>query len=250
MQMEPEHSEGAPRGLLPALGVIMLIVGVAIASLFIFRLQPPYAPPAIQVTTQQGVATIMMPAGVGASSSLNFSPANATIVVGVNNTVVWTNEDTASHTVVSRSVPSGAQPFQSGVMAKGDTFNVTLTVPGVYTYYCSIHPAWMKATIVVKSGAAAPSGPTIVIPDGVGSSQNLNFSPQALTVVIGVNNTVTWVNQDGVVHTATAIDQSFNSGNIQPGGSWSHTFATPGSYSYVCVYHGWMKGTIIVKAGP
>jgi plastocyanin len=37
-------------------------------------------------------------------------------------------------------------------MHKGDAFNVTLTVPGTYSYFCSIHPAWMKGSIVVKQG--------------------------------------------------------------------------------------------------
>jgi plastocyanin len=67
-------------------------------------------------------------------------------------------------------------------------------------------------------------------------------------VVIGVNSTVTWVNSDDVPHTVTANDGSFNSGNLDAGQSWSHTFTTPGTYAYYCAYHPWMKGTIIVKA--
>lgn len=247
--METEGQTGAPRGVLIGLGAILLLVGAAVAAVFVFHLQPPYVPPSATRPTMQGVAEIVMPPGVGASSSLNFSPANATVVVGVNNTVLWTNEDTASHTVVSRTIPSGAQPFQSGVLAKGDTFNVTLTVPGVYIYFCSIHPAWMVATIVVLGSMPAPSGPTVVMPSGVGASQSLDYTPRTITVVIGVNNTVTWVNQDGVIHTVTATDQSFNSHDIQPGGTYTHTFTEPGTYDYFCVYHGWMRGTVVVKAG-
>jgi plastocyanin len=243
------EEEGPPRGLLPVLGVVMLFVGAVVASIFVFRLQPAYIPPATPIVAQQGVANIIMPAGVGASSVLNFSPVNATVVVGVNNTIVWTNEDTASHTVVSRSVPPGAQPFQSGVMAQGDKFNVTLTVPGVYSYFCSIHPAWMKATIVVKGGASAPPGLSVVIPNGVGTSQGLDYSPNTITVVIGVNNTVAWFNHDTTKHTVTSTDLKLNSGDIPPGGSWSYTFSTPGTYNYRCVYHSWMKGTVVVKAG-
>ena len=251
MQVSHDEESGPPKGLLPALGVLMLIIGAVVAALFVFKLQPPPPSPSSgpPPVTAQGVANIVMPPGVGASSSLNFSPANATVVVGINNTVVWTNQDTAAHTVVSQSVPPGAQPFKSGVLSKGDTFNVTLTVPGVYDYYCSIHPSWMKATIVVKGGPSAQSGPVVTIPAGVGSSDSLNYQPATITLVVGVNNTVTWANQDFTKHTVTAFDQSFNSGDILPGKSWTHTFSTPGSYTYFCAYHSWMKGTIIVRAG-
>ena len=152
MEIGTEEQGGAPRGVLVGLGLLLVIVGLALTSIFVYRLQPSYVPPSVSTTTAQGVAGIIMPAGVGADQSLNFSPTSATIVIGVNNTVVWTNEDSASHTVVSQTVPSGAQPFKSGILAKGDSFNVTLTVPGVYTYYCSIHPGWMRATLVVKAG--------------------------------------------------------------------------------------------------
>ena len=97
----------------------------------------------------------------------------------------------------------------------------------------------------------APAGPVVDIPSGAGMQMvpgNEFYSPSTLTVVIGVNNTVTWVNNDDVPHTVTASDGSFNSGNLNAGQSWSHTFTTPGTYTYYCSYHSWMKGTIIVKA--
>ncbi|HKT21484.1 MAG TPA: cupredoxin domain-containing protein [Nitrososphaerales archaeon] len=74
------------------------------------------------------------------------------------------------------------------------------------------------------------------------------YSPQNITVVIGVNNTVTWANNDDVPHTITATDGTFNSGNLNAGQSWTHTFTTPGTYTYFCSYHSWMKGTITVIA--
>lgn len=135
----------------------MLVVGAAIASVFIFRLQPTIVTQTTQVTSEEGVTNIVMPPGVGARNDLNFYPANATVIIDHNNTIVWTNEDTASHTVYSKSVPPGAQAFHSGILAKGDKFNVTLTVPGVYVYYCSIHPAWMVARILVKGAPPASS---------------------------------------------------------------------------------------------
>ena len=106
---------------------------------------------ATTVLTTSTPLTATIPSGVGTNRSLNYQPANITVLVGVNNTIVWTNQDSTPHTVTSTSVPSQASSFDSGIMSNGDTFRVTLTVPGTYQYYCTLHPDWMKATVVVKS---------------------------------------------------------------------------------------------------
>jgi plastocyanin len=72
-------------------------------------------------------------------------------VIGINNTVVWTNDDSVVHTVTSLSVPSGASTFNSGNINAGSTSSHTFSTPGVYKYYCVIHP-WMGGEVIVKSG--------------------------------------------------------------------------------------------------
>ena len=97
-------------------------------------------------------------------------------------------------------------------------------------------------------GTPSASG-TVIMPAGVGSNTRLNFSPAVVVVVIGANDTVTWINRDAATHTVTSTDNSFNSGNIDAGGTWSHTFTTPGNYTYYCIYHSaWMKGTVVVRS--
>lgn len=93
------------------------------------------------------------------------------------------------------------------------------------------------------------SGPQVSIQSGSAvNSTSVYYSPSTITVVIGVNNTVTWINNDMAPHTVTADDgKSFDSGNINAlGSSWTFTFTTPGTYTYHCAYHLWMKGTVIV----
>jgi len=75
---------------------------------------------------------------------------------------------------------------------------------------------------------------------------NFAFSPQK--VVIPVGGSVTWTNNDDVAHTATASDNSFDSGNLANGQSWTHVFTKAGKYSYICSYHPNMTGTIVVQA--
>jgi plastocyanin len=110
------------------------------------------------------VVTIPVGAGVGASAAPGYAPENVTVVIGVNNTVEWTNLDTnnggTDHTVTSQSVPSGAASFDSGILAEGSNFTQTFTVPGTYEYHCTIH-AWMTGSVVVlASSKTAPEFPS------------------------------------------------------------------------------------------
>jgi plastocyanin len=70
------------------------------------------------------------------------------------------------------------------------------------------------------------------------------FSNTNLQVKTGV--TVTWVNDDNTTHTVTANDGSFDSGNIAPGATFTHTFNAVGSVAYHCTIHPTMTGTIVV----
>ncbi|MHB1909024.1 MAG: DUF1404 family protein [Nitrososphaerales archaeon] len=72
------------------------------------------------------------------------------------------------------------------------------------------------------------------------------YSPQNIIVVIGVNNTVVWVSHSFTQDTVTSVNGSFDSGPISPGQMWSHTFTTPGTFEYSCIYHPWMKGSVKV----
>jgi plastocyanin len=92
-------------------------------------------------------------------------------------------------------------------------------------------------------------GVTVVIPNGAGAdTTGPGYSPATITVVVGMNSTVTWVNQDDVPHTVTANGQAFDSGNLNPGAHFTYTFTLPGTYTYYCTYHPWMHGKVIVVA--
>lgn len=94
--------------------------------------------------------TVVMPNGVGSNTNLNFQPVRITVVIGVNNTVVWTNMDTVAHTVVNATAPT-AFGSTTSLIAAGQTWSYTFTVPGTYNYFCNIHPTNMRATVIVKA---------------------------------------------------------------------------------------------------
>jgi plastocyanin len=72
---------------------------------------------------------------------------------------------------------------------------------------------------------------------------NNAFDPPQLTVKAGTS--VTWTNNDSVTHTV-AFD-SFDSGDIESGGTYSHTFPDKGTFDYHCSIHPNMTGSVIVQ---
>jgi amicyanin len=72
------------------------------------------------------------------------------------------------------------------------------------------------------------------------------FAPETLTITAG--DTVTWTNEDAVIHTATGVNGAFDSGDLDQGESYSLTFTTPGTYDYLCTPHPMMTGRIVVVA--
>lgn len=73
------------------------------------------------------------------------------------------------------------------------------------------------------------------------------FNPGAVTVDMGA--TVTWTNQGPSPHTVTADDGSFDSGQLDAGASFSHTFTAAGTVSYHCSIHPEMVGSVAVSGG-
>ncbi|MFF7643775.1 cupredoxin domain-containing protein [Streptomyces canus] len=74
------------------------------------------------------------------------------------------------------------------------------------------------------------------------------FSPASLSVPAG--STVTWTNYDTAPHDVktTSGPLSIHSPMLNKGQSWSFTFATAGSYGYVCTVHPDMTAGITVRA--
>ncbi len=78
------------------------------------------------------------------------------------------------------------------------------------------------------------------------SIAQLSYQTPALDLDAGT--TVVWTNEDPLVHTVTADDESFDSGIIEPGNSWAYTFDRPGTYAYHCTPHPFMTARVTVRA--
>jgi plastocyanin len=96
--------------------------------------------------------------------------------------------------------------------------------------------------------AEAPSaGVQISIEAGAAGRGSAAFGINPREVPFGA--TVVWTNNDSVPHTVTSNDGAFDSGEIKPGGTYSHTFTRSGTYGYFCTIHGMgsMSGVIEVQ---
>lgn len=58
------------------------------------------------------------------------------IEVQVGQQVTWTNQDSREHLVRDVSTKEGSL-FDSGILQPGDSFSITFTQAGTYTYECS-----------------------------------------------------------------------------------------------------------------
>lgn len=98
-----------------------------------------------------------------------------------------------------------------------------------------------KGSSYSSSGSSSNSGTN----SNTITMQNMSFSKTSLTITKGT--TVTWTNNDNTTHTVTADDNSFNSGDITAGYSYTKTFNATGTFPYHCIYHSTMKATVIVN---
>ena len=107
----------------------------------------------------------------------------------------------------------------------------------------------IMAALPIESASPAPEKTADVAPRvHTVTIKGMNFAPATLEVSNG--ETVVWVNDDLVPHTATAIVDGatvFDSGVFPPNASWRYVASKSGTIPYVCLLHPTMKGTLIVR---
>ncbi len=80
-----------------------------------------------------------------------FTPQNITVVIGVNNTVNWTNfGPDFAHTTTSDTGVWDSGISSVRILGVGQSFNFTFKQVGTFSYHCALHP-FMKGTVVVLS---------------------------------------------------------------------------------------------------
>ena len=108
-----------------------------------------------------------------------------------------------------------------------------------------------RSRIVVRDATNAAGGGSSSGSSGAATQTDkveiadYKFDPDPIEVDAGTK--VTWTNDDDAPHTATADDGSFDTDTLDKGRSGSVTLDQPGTYTYFCRFHAFMKGTVEVK---
>lgn len=124
-----------------------------------------------------------------------------------------------------------------------------------FPVYVPIHENITEAK-TVRELAQNPSITTeVTILPGSGDNDTgkpgVTYQPTEARGINEISNKVAWTNEDVVAHTVTSdsiypIERGtqFNSGAIQPGGTYEYIFDREGEYPYHCLIHPWMKGSV------
>ena len=98
----------------------------------------------------ENVISIIMGSALESQTD-NFVPKLVNVQLGVDNLVVWVNDDETPHTVTADHTYSEGYSgkFNSdGVLKAGERYEFLFTEPTELHYHCSPHP-WMTGTVIV-----------------------------------------------------------------------------------------------------
>ena len=119
---------------------LLLALAVLSASAACGSSSSPMTAPSPTPSTSGTAVSIVR--GASTLTSTAYAPNPVTIPVG--GTVMWTNNDTTSHTATAAD-----GTWNSGTLAPGATFSRTFPTAGSFPYACTIHPG-MVATVTVQ----------------------------------------------------------------------------------------------------
>lgn len=115
--------------------------------------------------------------------------------------------------------------------------------------------AWILAgcggVSLTNATGSGNNGPTASL-----TIQNYSYTPSVIAIQVGTK--VNWTNKGPASHSVTSDSTGFDSGALAPptgngyggmttGGLFQVTFNTPGTYTYHCMFHAQMHGTITVQ---
>jgi len=123
-------------------------------------------------------------------------------------------------------------------------------------YYQMFYLPEQSAKPSVSAHILHPISETIIkmIPGSALEAQQDNFLPKLVNIQLGIDNHLTWINDDDVAHTVTPDHRSEDSysgefgssGVVMPGESYEFLFTESQTVPYHCQPHPWMIGTVVV----
>jgi plastocyanin len=142
--------------------------------------------------------------------------------------------------IAARIETMPAHRIRLPVLAVSLVLSVALAACGSSASSSSTTSASHSAASTSAAAAAPATHATSV------AISNYAFHPATITVAKGAK--ITFTNHDQTAHTATSTQTGvFDTGTVKPGASRTVTFSKPGTYTYYCQFHAFMKATVTVQ---
>ena len=139
------------------IGVITLVIGLSVSIGYyqFYYLPEQSAKPSVSEhilhpTNPENIINMII-GSASPEQQDNFVPKLVNIQLGIDNYVVWVNQDDVAHTVTPdhRATDSYSGDFGSpGVVLPGETYEFLFTEPHEIPYHCQPHP-WMTGTLII-----------------------------------------------------------------------------------------------------
>jgi plastocyanin len=208
---------------------------------------------AIPVVLTAAAASESRPAGQEVTIQiigLRMVPEHVEISTGT--TVTWVNNEPLDYPAAKgqHQIKADDGSWESTPMAPGTRWSRRFDAPGTFAYRCTQHSG--AAGQIVVTGEAIAARPleveTTITEGNPDDPKSWGFTPVDLVVQTGT--TITWRNNGRNMHTVSADDKTFESGELAPGATWSMRFDSPGTFAYHCTPHPWMKASVrVVEPG-
>jgi len=133
------------------------------------------------------------------------------------------------------------------VPASGANILATATGNGMTFIIVAAGTRTDSAELTVSGQVVLNATASVTVGDFFFRSVRNNTQNEAVDT-IGAGGTVTWTFNPGNSHSVESTGApNFPSGPIQNGGTLQRTFASTGTYQYLCLLHGTMTGRIVVR---
>lgn len=179
---------------------------------------------------------------------LRAVPDRVEITTGT--TVTWVNAEPMDYPLLggAHQVVADDGSWTSPRIAAGTRWSRRFDQPGAVRWHSASHPTAAGEIVVTGDPILerAAEQEVAITEDNPDDPATWGFRPADLAIEPGT--TVVWRNNGKSVHTVSADDGSFESGDIAPGATWKHTFDAPGAFAYHCTPHPWMKASLRIVA--
>ncbi len=220
--------------------IAKLLVSSASIALLLGTAAPAFAAiPFLTVTQEGGAGNVRITVtNADAYSQITMYRRQSTQLWTVINNFGQTDQSGYFSQISSLGADGSNNAVEQYVMVNGQQSSIVQTYPGGNNCYNNCNGGCTYN--------CSNSGNTTV------SMYDDFFSPKSINISAGT--TVVWTNYGTMNHTVTADDNSFTSGSLSPGATFSHTFTVSGTYNYHCIFHGasggvGMSGSVIVSGG-